>query len=41
MDLEALNDELVVRETMQPEYASLWLRPPGRRELYESDVDDI
>jgi hypothetical protein len=30
-DLDALSDELVsvVRETMQPEHASVWLRPPG------------
>jgi hypothetical protein len=36
-DLDALSDELVsvVRETMQPEHASLWLRPPGKRELHE------
>jgi hypothetical protein len=33
-DLDALSDELVmvVRETMQPEHASLWLRQPKRRE---------
>jgi hypothetical protein len=33
-DLQTLNDDLVgvVRETMQPAHASLWLRPVGRRE---------
>jgi hypothetical protein len=42
-DLDALRDELVtvVRETMQPEHASLWLRPPGRREPHESEVRDV
>jgi hypothetical protein len=42
-DLDALSDELVsvVRETMQPEHASLWLRSPGRRERRESEVEDV
>jgi hypothetical protein len=42
-DLYALSDELlsVVRETMQPEYASLWLRSPGRRERHEREVEDV
>jgi hypothetical protein len=42
-DLDALSAELVsvVRETMQPEYASLWLKPPGRRQRYESEVGDV
>jgi hypothetical protein len=33
-DLQTLNNDLVgvVRETMQPAHASLWLRPVGRRE---------
>jgi hypothetical protein len=42
-DLNRLGGELVsvVRETMQPEHASLWLRLPGRRERYESEVEDV
>jgi hypothetical protein len=42
-DLDALSDGLVtvVRETMQPEHASLWLTPPGRREPYESEVRNV
>ena len=42
-DLDALSDELVsvVRETMQPEHASLWLRLPGGQERYESEVEDV
>ncbi len=42
-DLNALSDELVsvVRETMQPEHASLWLRPPTGRARYESEVEDV
>jgi hypothetical protein len=42
-DLNTLGGELVsvVRQTMQPEHASLWLRPPGRRERYESEVEDV
>ena len=41
-DLNALRDELVsvVGETMQPEHASLWLRPPGRREPDEREASD-
>jgi len=33
-DLEALTDKLVevVSQTMQPEHASLWLKPQGRQE---------
>jgi hypothetical protein len=33
-DLDRLGEKLVslVREPMQPEHTSLWLRPPGRRE---------
>ncbi len=42
-DLNRLGGELVsvLRETMQPEHASLWLRPPGRWERYESEVEDV
>jgi len=42
-DLDRLGGELVsvVRQTMQPEHASLWLRSPGRRERYESEVEDV
>jgi hypothetical protein len=42
-DLNRLGGELVsvVRETMQPEHASLWLRPPGRWKRYESEVEDV
>jgi hypothetical protein len=42
-DVDALSDELVsvVKETMQPEHASLWLRSPGRREHYEGEVEDV
>jgi hypothetical protein len=42
-DLNRLGGELVsvVRETMQPQYASLWLRPAGRQERRESEVEDV
>ena len=42
-DLDRLGGELVsvVRETMQPEDASLWLRPPGRSEPHESEVENV
>jgi hypothetical protein len=42
-DLDRLGGELVsvVRKTMQSELASLWLRPPGRREPNESEVRDV
>src|SRR5215217_6985269 len=42
-NLDRLGGELVsvVKETMQPQYASLWLRPPGRRERREREVEDV
>ena len=42
-DLDRLGGVLVsmVRETVQPKHASLWLRPLGRRERYESEVEDV
>jgi hypothetical protein len=46
-DLDQLGDELisVVRETVQPAHASLWLRPPEDRKtqlkLGESEVQDV
>ena len=43
-DLDRLGGELVsvVKETMQPEHASLWLRPaPGRRERHESEANGV
>jgi hypothetical protein len=42
-DLDALSDELVsvVKDTMQPEHASLWLRPPTGRTRYGSEVEDV
>jgi hypothetical protein len=43
MALDRLGGEQVsvVKETMQPEHASLWLRPPGRLERYGSEVEDV
>jgi hypothetical protein len=43
MALIRLGGELVsvVRKTLQPEHASLWLRPPGRWKQYESEVEDV
>jgi hypothetical protein len=43
-DLDRLGGELVsvVKETMQPEHTSLWLRPlPGRRERRESEATGV
>jgi hypothetical protein len=42
-DLNRLGGELVsvLRETMHPEHTLLWLRPLGRRERYESEVEDV
>nr|MBA2712488.1 hypothetical protein [Rubrobacteraceae bacterium] len=42
-DLDRLGGELVsvVRETMQPEHASLWLRPPEVLERSESGPNDV
>jgi hypothetical protein len=42
-DLDALSDELVsvVKDAMQPEHASLWLRPPTGRAGYESEVEHV
>jgi hypothetical protein len=42
-DINRLGGELVsvVRETMQPDHGSLWLRLPDQRERYESEVGDV